>query len=129
MRKFTTTLLLLLFCAIGAMAQTRTISGTVKDDNGDPVPFATITEMGTNNATLASENGEFTMKFKAGARLEFSAVGYSSKIITPGAAVRYDVVLEKTDNQLQEVVVSTALGLRKQPRELGYSVASVNRVC
>ncbi len=108
------------------MAQTRTISGTVKDDNGDPVPFATITEMGTNNATLASENGEFTMKFKAGARLEFSAIGYSSKIITPGVAVRYDVVLEKTDNQLQEVVVSTALGLRKQPRELGYSVASVS---
>ena len=125
MRKFLTTMLLLLFCAGAAIAQTRTIKGVVKDDKGETVPFATITEVGTRNATVASEYGEFSMNFRTGSKLEVSAIGYESKIITPTASTNYSIVLVKTGSQMQEVVVSTALGLRKQPRELGYSVAKV----
>ncbi|TXH59246.1 MAG: SusC/RagA family TonB-linked outer membrane protein [Bacteroidia bacterium] len=125
MRKLLTTMLVLLICASAAIAQSRTIKGSVKDEKGEAVPFATITEVGTKNATVATEYGEFTMRFQTGSKLEISAIGYESTTITPGAAATYNVVLNKTGNQMQEVVVSTALGLRKQPRELGYSVAKV----
>ena len=118
-------MLLLLFCVGTAIAQTRTIKGTVKDDKGESVPFATITEVGTRNASVASEYGEFSMNFRAGSKLEITAIGYESKTINPTAATNYPIVLVKTGSQMQEVVVSTALGLRKQPRELGYSVAKV----
>ena len=54
MRKLLTTMLVLLNCASAAMAQSRTIKGSVKDEKGEAVPFATITEVGTKNATVAT---------------------------------------------------------------------------
>ena len=42
---------MLMLCGVLAFAQTHSVSGTVKDEAGAPVPFATVTESGTRNAT------------------------------------------------------------------------------
>ena len=47
-----------------AFSQTHTVSGTVKDEGGASVPYATITENGTKNATTADANGNFSIKMK-----------------------------------------------------------------
>lgn len=57
-----TILSLLLFCSISfAFAQT-TVSGIVKDNNGDAVPGANIVEKGTTNGTVTDFNGSYTIE-------------------------------------------------------------------
>src|SRR5688500_17363751 len=125
MRKIASLLTVLMLLCIFAFAQTRTVKGVIKDDKGEPIPFATISETGTKNATTADATGAFTIKIKEGSRLTITATGFSSTTTTPGVG-DLNVALGKKEGELQEVVVTTALGVKKQPRELGYSVAKVS---
>jgi TonB-dependent SusC/RagA subfamily outer membrane receptor len=124
MRKIVSLLAVLMLFSALAFAQNRTVTGTVRDDKGNPIPFATITETGTKNATQADANGSFNISVKPNSRLTISSSGFSSTTITPTAGAQA-ISLVTTDANLQEVVVTTALGVRKQPRELGYSTAKV----
>jgi TonB-linked SusC/RagA family outer membrane protein len=125
MRKIVSLLsVLMLFCAL-AYAQVRTVTGTVKDDQGAPVPGATITETGTTNATQADANGNFTIKVGSSSRLTITAANHRSQTVNvTGNTVA--VTLPRGEELMQEVVVSTALGIRKQPKELGYSTARIS---
>ena len=42
MRKFTLLLAMLMLFSVLAISQTRTVTGTVRDNQGNPIPFATI---------------------------------------------------------------------------------------
>ncbi len=116
--------MLMLFCVL-AFAQVRNVSGVVRDSNGNPIPFATVTETGTNNATQANENGVFTISIRDNGRLTISSTGFTTVTVTPGTGSQTVTLAASTDANLQEVVVTTALGIRKQPKELGYSTARV----
>ena len=125
MRKFLTLFVLLMLCGVLAFAQTRTITGTVKDDSGAPVPFATVTETGTKNGTTSDVNGNFTIRMKGNGNLTFSATGF-----TPATAEAVGksvtVSLKRNMNQLTTVVITTALGIQRQARSLGYATTKVN---
>ena len=113
---------LMLFCVL-AFAQTRTVTGTVRDAQGNPVPFATVTEAGnTRNAVQADASGNFTIKVGDNSRITFSATGYTSSTVAAGSAS--SIVLTRSTGELQEVVV-TALGIRRKAEEIGYSTARV----
>ena len=114
---------LMLFSAL-AFAQTKTVKGTIRDLKGIPVPFATVTETGTKHAATADENGTFIINIKTGSTLTVSSSGYGTTTIKPTEGDQ-SITLAVVDANLQEVVVTTALGVRKQPRELGYSTAKV----
>ena len=83
MRKIASLLsVLMLMCAL-AFGQTRTVSGTVRDVNGNPIPFATITVVGTNTATQADASGNFTLNNVANnARLSITATGFSGQTVS-----------------------------------------------
>src|SRR5258706_13060415 len=95
---------LMLLCAL-AFGQTRTITGQVKNDKGEVVPFATVLETGTNNGTKADANGIFSIKVKQGASLTISATGFDTKTITPAGSVA-ELSLVKKSGELSEVVVN-----------------------
>jgi TonB-linked SusC/RagA family outer membrane protein len=114
---------LVLFCTV-AFGQTRTITGQIRDDKGEPVPFATIVETGTQNATKADGAGSFSIKIKERSTLTISAVGFTTTTVTPGTGVQ-SILLASKAGELQEVVITTALGITRQPKELGYSTAKV----
>lgn len=115
---------LMLFTAL-AFAQTRTVSGQVRDEKGEPIPFATITETGTSNAATADANGAFTLKIKEGSRLTITAIGFTETTITPTSGIQ-SVALTSKAGELQEVVVTTAFGIRRSEKALGYSVSKVD---
>jgi len=126
MRKFVSLLsVLVLFYALAYGQTTRTVSGQVRDEKGNAIPNATIVETGTNNATKADVNGNFSLKLKQGGQLTISAVGYDSQTITPVAGNQI-IALASRGDQVQETVVVTALGIKRRPRELGYSQSTVN---
>jgi TonB-linked SusC/RagA family outer membrane protein len=123
MRKFTSLLALFMLCSVLAFAQNRTVTGVVRDDKGEIVPFATVTEAGTQNAVRADANGNFSINLRQGNQLTFSATGYQPQTISVTGNTA-TVSLVRGEGQLQEVVV-TALGVRRQRRGLGYSVDEV----
>ena len=45
-------------------SQTRNITGKVADEKGNPIPLAQVQEKGTNNATTANDNGNFSISVK-----------------------------------------------------------------
>ena len=123
MRKLATLLAVSMLFCMTALAQTRTVSGQIKNDKGETVPFATVTETGTKNAVKADANGAFKIAIQKNS-LTVSATGFGAKVVNvTGTTV--SIVLETQEGQMQEVVV-TALGVQKQPRALGYSTAKVS---
>src|SRR5438477_1587285 len=125
MRKLASLLSVLMLLCTLAFAQTRTVSGVVKDEKGDPIPFATVTETGTKSATQADANGMFSIKIPENAQLTITAAGYKPQTLKPGVGSQVVTLFLSTGNQLSEVVVTTALGIKRQARQLGYSTATV----
>ncbi len=107
-----TILSLLLLCSISfAFAQT-TVSGIVKDNNGDAVPRANIVEKGTTNGTVTDFNGSYTIEVTANSKLLFSYVGYGTIEVSVNGQDTLDVVLSESQS-LSEVVLT---GSRTAPR-------------
>lgn len=121
------TLLLLcsLFAASVAFAQSRTITGKVTNNKGEPVPFATVTVKGTTNSVAATETGLFTIKAATGQTLVVSATNYTSQEMIIDAGNEVTIILPLQETSLNEVVV-TAAGIRRAEKALGYALSKVD---
>lgn len=123
MKKTTSLLAVLLLASVLAFGQNRTVTGVVRDSKGDPVPFATVAESGTGKAVKADDKGAYTITVGNNARLTFTATGFQSQTVSAAAAD--NVVLANAEGQMAEVVVTTAQGIRREKRGLGYSAPVV----
>lgn len=123
MRKFLTLLCAVLLIGSVAMAQSKII-GNVKDQNGDPVPFATVSIKGTNVAVAADENANFSITAKVGDVLVVTAVGIE-KTETTITGSSLNVVVKRTNSELSEVVV-TAGGIVKKKSEIGAAQTTLS---
>jgi TonB-linked SusC/RagA family outer membrane protein len=124
MRKCLSLIALLIFC-ISVNAQTKT-TGKITDLTGQPVPFVTITIKGTKSATSADADGNFTLKAKPGDILVVSGAGLSAKEVTVGTTGTVLVQVTRKEASMAEVVVTGALGVQRQAKELGYSTAKIS---
>ena len=75
MRKILTLFIMLMLIGVLAFAQSRVVTGRVIDDRGTPVPYATIIEVGKNNAVTADANGNFTITAGQNSRLTIPSSG------------------------------------------------------
>ncbi|SEW28796.1 iron complex outermembrane recepter protein [Chitinophaga sp. YR573] len=103
------------------------IHGQVTNKNGEPVAGVNVTIVGTSKGTITDEKGNFQIQAAEGAVLVFSYVGYQTTKITLGASSTVNVTLLKSENAMNEVVV-TALGIGRQKRALGYSQEQIKGV-
>ncbi|HEV7330538.1 MAG TPA: SusC/RagA family TonB-linked outer membrane protein [Flavisolibacter sp.] len=124
MKRMTSLLALLLLFSALAFGQARTVTGVVRDAQGAPVPFATVTEAGTGRAVKADEKGAFTIQVGDNARLTVSATGFQAQTVSADAAG--NIVLANAEAQMAEVIVTTAQGIRREKRGLGYSAPTVS---
>jgi len=125
MRKIVSLLTLMLFISIAALAQGK-ISGTVKDQNGNPVPFATIRVKGSKVSVAADANANFTIPAKQGDVLVVSAVGVQNTEVTVGSDAVLSITVTTTTGNTVDVVVTTALGIQRQAKDLGYATTTIN---
>ena len=87
-----------------AMAtQQSNVSGTVVDENGEPVIGATITEVGTTRVTATDINGRFNLRATGKGKIQIDYIGYKSVIVSPGTNL--SIRLEEDRAALDEVVV------------------------
>jgi TonB-linked SusC/RagA family outer membrane protein len=113
---------MLLVCT-GLFAQKTTVSGKVTDDKGITIPNASVKIKGSKAGAIADNDGAFILSVPPATKLIVSASGYKEKEVD--AIDNIIVVLEQENKTLSEVVV-TAQGIRRRPKELGYSLAKVS---
>ena len=124
MKKLFLPLLLLLFVVGFASAQ-RTITGTITNDEGEPLIGASILVQGTTVGTVADFDGTYSLDVPEGSNtLVFSFTGYQEQTVELGVSNMVDIVLAE-GIELGEVVV-TGLGIKREKKALGYGVSTLS---
>lgn len=101
-----------------------TVSGTVKDAQGKPIPGVSVKIKGTNVGTSTDEKGNYRISLPVGNEiLVFSSVGFTAQEHAAGNRTVINVVLSDAASGLDEVVV-IGYGTVKR-RDLTGSIASV----
>lgn len=121
-----------LFGALAAMclsilfahAQEKTVTGTVTDQDGVPLPGVNIVVKGTVRGTQSDFDGNYALQASTGDVLVFSYLGQRTLEKSVGDASTINVQMQEDASQLEEVVV-TAQGIVREKRSLGYSVTTV----
>nr|WP_321452540.1 SusC/RagA family TonB-linked outer membrane protein [uncultured Carboxylicivirga sp.] len=104
----------------------RTVTGNVTSvADGLPLPGVNIRIQGTTTGTVTNFDGEYAISVsEEDAVLEFSFIGFQTKEIIVGDQEVINVALSD-DSELLDDVVVTALGIKREKKALGYSVAEV----
>ncbi|MXV49880.1 SusC/RagA family TonB-linked outer membrane protein [Pedobacter sp. HMF7647] len=127
MKKLLLSLFALFVLAFYVHAQTRTVTGTVTaKEDGLPLPGVSVKIKGGATGTQTSPDGRFSISVPAGAVLVFTYIGYASQEVAVGNSNNLAVSLTSDTKQLGEVVVTGALGIKRQAREIGYSTTRVS---
>lgn len=101
------------------------VSGTVRDQYGEPVPGAAVMERGTNNGTMTDLDGKFTLTLNGkDSDMEINCLGYQPLTIKAGTRTVFDIVIQEESVALEGTVV-TALGIRRDQKALSYNVQEV----
>jgi len=117
---------IVVFCLMlaSAYAQTETFSGKVNDQSGMAIPGISVKIKGSNSGTSTNNEGKFTIKTSNPSTLVFSGIGYQSKEVAYTGQNNIVIVLTDDQKNLSEIVV-TALGVKREKRNLTYSSQEV----
>ncbi|WP_259069262.1 SusC/RagA family TonB-linked outer membrane protein [Mucilaginibacter sp. X4EP1] len=120
---FATCLSITLLCCV-AYAQSINLKGKVVDNKGLPMPGVTIKVKNTNKVTVTDINGLFTISHDNPARLVVSFIGFITKEVPVTNEASVTISIADDAQSLNEVVV-TALGVKREKRNLTYSTQQV----
>ena len=110
--------------SLNVLSQNRTITGTVKDASGMPIPGASIIVSGTKLGTISNIDGNYTLSVSNSAKdITISFIGYDSQKIALGSVSKIAVTLVESSKMLDEVVAVGYGKMRK--RDLTGSSVSV----
>lgn len=124
-RKIYTLWFMLCLSLCWVYAQSQEISGTVTSgEDGGPLPGVNVLVKGSTTGTVTDIDGNYRLSVPDDAVLSFSFIGFIQQEIPVDNRSVIDVTMESDAKQLTEVVV-TAVGIEREKKALGYSVASV----
>lgn len=109
--------------SLGVFAQEITVSGTVTDVDGVPIPTVNVVEKGTSNGVITDFDGNYEITVPSNATLTFSYIGYVSKDVEVNSQNILNVELAGDQEALDEVVVIGYGEARK--KEVTSSIATV----
>lgn len=89
------------------------VSGTVTDENGEPLIGATVAVKGTTTGTITDVEGSFSIEANAGDVLVISYIGYATQEIELGTQTELTIQLMPDATTLEDVVV-VAYGVQKK---------------
>ncbi|MGJ8659912.1 MAG: SusC/RagA family TonB-linked outer membrane protein [Cellulophaga fucicola] len=125
MRKKVTWILtpLLVMLMSFSYAQEKTITGSVTDQDGLPLPGVSVLVVGTAIGTQSDFDGNYTISAKVGQVLRYSYIGQKTTDRTVGVSSTINLQMEEDAEALEEVVV-TAYGVQKKESLTG-SIAEI----
>ena len=118
----------LLFCFFCGISQKIHVSGVVRSaKDSSLLQSVSVLVKGSNKGTTTNATGGFSIEAQKNSVLSFSSVGYMLQELPVESRATLTVFLTPDDkSQLGEVVVTTALGIKKQQKALGYAVQEVS---
>ena len=109
-----------------SFAQSLMVSGKViSSDDGFSLPGVTITIKGGSGGTVTDIDGNYSITVDANGTLVFSFVGFVTQEIPVKGRNKINVTMDQDAKMLDDVVV-TALGIKRQKRELGYATEEID---
>lgn len=114
----------MLCLAATTYAQEKTITGTVTDQTGVPLPGVNIVVEGTSNGTQTDFDGNYAINASSGQTLLFTYIGQKAERRLIEATSTINLRMQEDAQALEEVIV-TALGIKREKQALGYAVAEV----
>lgn len=128
-RQFSIFFVVLLMCTTVSFAQTNgsiTVTGTVVDEKGESIIGATVQVEGTTNGVITDIDGKYSVRVENDkSTLRFSFVGLVPVVEQVKGRRIINVVL-KSDTEVLDEVVVTALGIKKEKKKLGYAVQDLD---
>ncbi|GAB3774571.1 SusC/RagA family TonB-linked outer membrane protein [Spirosoma horti] len=118
------TFLVCLLSGLSAFAQAITGRVLSSDDN-QPLPGVSIIVKGTNTGTTSRADGTYSINAQSASTLTFSFIGYETQEVNVGNRSTIDVSMTGSEKALNEVVV-TALGIKKDVRQTGVAIQTVD---
>ena len=119
---------LLSVLAVGAFAQSKTVSGTVLDKTGESVIGASVVVKGTTNGTITDFDGKFTLQnVPDNGTIQVSFVGYKTVDIQVKGQSTVKIILEEDTETLDEVVV-VGYGVQKKSDVTGAMARVTSKV-
>lgn len=125
MRKIASLFTMLMLVSTFAFAQNRTITGTVVDENGTPIPGATVQLKGTREGIAADNSGSFRIAAKTGDVLLVSGAGLELTEFKVGAESNIRIQAKRLVAAGTEVVVSSGYGIKKTLRNVSTNAQVV----
>lgn len=117
---------IVLFYSTGLKAQNFLVKGKVTDAiTHEAISFASVHFKNSNKGVTTDDAGNFELNANKGDLLMVTYLGYADFQITVSDQQFIQVELQPTATQLNELVVVTALGVKKETKRLGYSVQEV----
>ncbi|HNW57944.1 MAG TPA: carboxypeptidase-like regulatory domain-containing protein [Bacteroidales bacterium] len=106
--------------------QQKVVTGTIVDQNRQPLIGVTVLVKGTTIGTTTDMNGKFSIQVPDDqSTLQLSYVGYTAQEVAVGSQSVVNITMAESSLMMNEVVV-TALGIKREAKSLGYSTATVN---
>ena len=116
--------LLLVFVVHLSFAQEKTVTGTVTDQDGIPLPGVNVLVKGTSRGVQTDFDGNYAVTASQGEVLVYSFIGLETAEKTIGSAAKINVVLQQGAAELQEVII-TAVGIEREKASLGSATTTV----
>ncbi len=123
MNKLLCFLTVLFFVPISLFAQTKTITGKVVDESGNPIAGVNVMVVSTKKGTQTDKDGNFSISVNGTTNITFTSVGYSAKTISSGTGAALSVQMQKEVSTLDDVVVIGYQTVKR--KDLLASVSSV----
>lgn len=92
--------------SLSVFSQQKTVTGSVTDETGMPLPGASILEKGTTNGTQSDFDGNFSIKVSnENSILEISFVGFKNQEVSVNGKKVLSLILQEDSSTLDEIVI------------------------
>lgn len=108
-----------------SVVQQNTVTGVVTDGTGMAQIGVTVVEQGTSNGVITDLNGQYSITVGSDAVLVFSSIGMETIVEAVNGRSTIDVTMAASLFAIDEVIV-TALGIKKEKKQLTYSAQNVS---
>ena len=111
--KFLKVQLLVVFMISSGVFAQQVVSGSITDQDGNPLPGATVIIQGTDTGVSTDFDGNYSIQVERGQTLEVSYIGYQVTTVVVGDQNQINLSLA-ADNELEEVVIIGYGAVRKK---------------
>lgn len=115
-----------IYLAVKKVANPIKVTGTIVDDNNEPIIGANVSIKGSTTGTITDVDGKFSIEASPGLTLLISYIGYATQEVTVGNQTVYKVKMLEDSQALDEVVVIGYGTLNKQAITGSITKASID---